>query len=272
MPFCLVRFKYCCCQLRGYLDSSRLLPLGAGHPVSLPRLLFTMPQVSQRPPPYTKDKTVFPPPLQGDVAHRAWTFQCAFENAREIVRWTILETFEVWTDAWVFKGRKIPRKDLQQAYSQAPKELQVAVDWQLQWDFPVILHDDGTRRWHEHVRRKEAGMHEDVLPLGKFEEELNSASPAVRRAVQLTIVAWRKYNESIREEPPRQDCLVDAYNDASASLKAALCFVLEMGLSCPIQRQRTIDETKADMYLVVEQHRAQVIPYWNAHGRAAGHW
>ena len=44
--------------------------------------------------------------------------------------------------------------------------------------------DDETRRWHEHVRRKEAGVYEEILPLRDFEEQFQTASAAVQRAVR----------------------------------------------------------------------------------------
>ncbi|KZV71929.1 hypothetical protein PENSPDRAFT_751313 [Peniophora sp. CONT] len=138
-----------------------------------------MPQVSQRPPPYTKDKTVFPPPLQTDVNHRAWAFQLAFENARELVRWTVLTTFKEWQQDWTLKGRDVVRANVQQAYSQAPEELKLAVDWQIQWDTPMIMRTDDGRRWHDHVRRKEAGLYEEVLTPERFEREFEAASPKV---------------------------------------------------------------------------------------------
>lgn len=57
-------------------------------------------------------------------------------------------------------------------------------DWQLRWDVPVVMLSDQTRRWHEHVRRKEAGTHEDILPPRKFEDEFDAASPAIQKAVR----------------------------------------------------------------------------------------
>ncbi|KZV63722.1 hypothetical protein PENSPDRAFT_691388 [Peniophora sp. CONT] len=230
-----------------------------------------MPQISDRPPPYSHDWSSPPPPLVGDVDHRAWAFQLAFENAREIVRWTILQTFTVWGEDWAFKGKKISRGDLQRVYSQAPEDLKLAVDWQLKWDTPAIMQSDYLRRWHEHARQKDAGTYEEILLLDKFEREFDAASPAVQRAVQLTVGAWTRYNESVRVEPPQRDGLARVYTTANPSLKAALCFVLVMGLTCPIQRAENIDEWKTGWTEIVEQHRAQV-PYWNMQGQAEGRW
>ena len=75
--------------------------------------------------------------------HRAWAFQLAFENARELVRWTVCEhtqcpnmyetnivlgnTFKEWRDNWAMKGKDVARVHVQQAYSQAPEDLKLAV-------------------------------------------------------------------------------------------------------------------------------------------------
>lgn len=54
----------------------------------------------------------------------------------------------------------------------------------LKWDTPVIMLCDQTRRWHEYVRLKEAGTHEDILPSRKFEAEFDAASPSRQQAVR----------------------------------------------------------------------------------------
>ncbi|VDB89624.1 unnamed protein product [Peniophora sp. CBMAI 1063] len=230
-----------------------------------------MPQVSERPPPYSREWPSCPPPLQTDVGHRAWAFQCAFENTREIVRYSVLQTFKAWQGDWALKGQNISRGDLQQAYSQAPEDLKQAVEWQVKWDSPVVMVSDHSRRWHEYVRRREAGTHEDILSVHKFEQEYDAASPATQRAVQLTVSAWTSYNGPARLEPPERDRLASVIEDASPSLKLALCFVLKMGLDLPYQRMQTIDEKKASIQQVVAQHRARV-PAWDVRGKAAGLW
>ncbi|VDB89620.1 unnamed protein product [Peniophora sp. CBMAI 1063] len=230
-----------------------------------------MPQVSGRPPPYSREWVLPPPPLQTDVGHRAWAFQCAFENAREIVRWTILQTFKNWQEKWALEGQKVSRSGLQQAYNRAPEDLKRAVDWQLRWDAPVVMLSDQSRRWHEHVRRKEAGIHEDILPLRKFEEEFDTASPAIQKAVQRTVSAWTNYNGPVRLDPPQREDLASVYEAAPPPLKLALCFVLEMGLTVPFQRMQTIDERRESIYTIVAEHRA-LVPQWNVRGKAAGLW
>lgn len=57
-------------------------------------------------------------------------------------------------------------------------------DWQLKWDNPVVITTGQILRWHEYVRRKEAGIYEDILPLRKFEEEFDATSPAIQKAVR----------------------------------------------------------------------------------------
>ncbi|KZV71981.1 hypothetical protein PENSPDRAFT_751358 [Peniophora sp. CONT] len=230
-----------------------------------------MPQVSERPPPYSHERLSPPPPLQGDVDHRAWAFQLTFENAREIVRWSVLQTFSAWIDNWVYKGRNVCKSDVQEAYHAAPEALKQAVDWQLKWDTPVVMFCDITRRWHEHVRRKEAGTHEEILPLRKFEHEFDAASPDVQYATLLTVVAWASYNDRVRIKTPGRDSLAQVYEAASPSLKAALCFSLEMGLDLPIQRTQNIEDKKALMHEIVERNRSQV-PQWDMQGKAAGLW
>lgn len=49
------------------------------------------------------------------------------------------------------------------------------------------MSSDRIRRWHEHVRRKEAGTHEDILPLRNFEEEFDAATPAIQKAVRESV-------------------------------------------------------------------------------------
>ncbi|VDB89610.1 unnamed protein product [Peniophora sp. CBMAI 1063] len=243
-----------------YLDSPiivRSLPLHCvpsvlvTHP-SIDRAKPVMPQVSSHPPPYSRDRQSYPPPLPADVDHRAWTFQRSFENAREIVRWSVLQTFKVWADNWALEGQVISRNELQQAYNQAPKELKQAVDWQLKWDRPVIMTCDQSHRWHEHV-------------------QFDAASPVVQKAVQLTVSAWTAYNGPARLDPPQRDHLASVYENADSSLKLALCFILEMGIPVGILMMRRIEERRASIYKMVADHRAQMA-YWNEYGQAEGLW
>ncbi|KZV71927.1 hypothetical protein PENSPDRAFT_684118 [Peniophora sp. CONT] len=230
-----------------------------------------MPQVSQRPPPYSKNKTEFPPPLQSDVDHRAWAFQLAFENARELVRWTVLNTFKDWKQDWALKGRDVARANIQQAYSQAPEELKLAVDWQLKWDKPVIMQADYARRWQEHIRQKEAGIYEEVLSPEKFERQFELASPKVQRAALSTFAAWKWYHDCVVSDAPRRQDLVPAYKSASQPLKVVLCFVLEMAMTLPMQRHEDVAECEKDLQRTVEKQRVHA-KRWNQRGEDAGLW
>ncbi|VDB89631.1 unnamed protein product [Peniophora sp. CBMAI 1063] len=230
-----------------------------------------MPQVSQLPPPYSRDWVSFPPPLQGDVDHRAWAFQLAFENARELVRWTVLMTFKDWQQEWKLKGRDVARGNVQQAYSQAPEELKLAVDWQLKWDIPIILRTADGRRWHEHVRRKEAGTYEEVLSPEKFEREFDAALPEVQHAALDTFSAWKWFHEQAVIGAPYRHDVVSSYKAASRPLKRVVCFVLEMAIDWCLQDTRQVIEWEEDINRMVEEQRAHS-KRWNQSGKGAGLW
>ncbi|VDB89635.1 unnamed protein product [Peniophora sp. CBMAI 1063] len=221
-----------------------------------------MPQVSQLPPPYSRDWVSFPPPLQGDVDHCAWAFQLAFENARELVRWTILKTFKEWRGDWALRGKDVMRADVQRSYSLAPEDLKLAVDWQVKWDIPMIMQNDNARRWHEHVRRKEAGTYEEVLAPKKFEQEFEAASPEVQRAVLHTFSTWKWFHEHVVIDSPQRRELIPAYMSAPRPLQAVLCFVVEMALDTPLQRPQDVDSFVADVQEVVDEQRIEA-KRWN---------
>ncbi|KZV73255.1 hypothetical protein PENSPDRAFT_648987 [Peniophora sp. CONT] len=231
-----------------------------------------MVQVSAHPPPYSREDPSFPPLLQGDVNNRAWTFQRAFEEARELVRYSVLNTFKIWSADWPLKGQKIPREHAQLAYSNAPEDLRRAVDWQLRWDTAVWMTSDFGRRCHEHFRKEDMGVQQDILSPDELEKEFDAATPGVQQSVLLTIPSWMEYNHGIQWPMPCRDNIRQAYEAAPQPLKSAVCFILEIIWEpLPLRSPRAVDDVRVYFREMVMSHRMEA-EGWNAEGQALDLW
>ncbi|VDC01660.1 unnamed protein product [Peniophora sp. CBMAI 1063] len=231
-----------------------------------------MVQVSERPPPYSVENPSFPPPIQGDFGHRAWAFQRAFEGARELVRYSVLNTFRIWQADWSFKGQQIPREHIQQAYMSAPEDLRMAVEWQLRWDTAAWMTTDFGRRCHEHFRKEDSGMEQQILTMDEFLNEYDTAEPATQQAILLTFPSWMETNHGIQWPVPDRSNVGQAYEAATLPLKGAVCFILEICFEfMPLDSAREIDRVKTRYRQMITSHQVEARE-WDAKGQALGLW
>ncbi|VDB89639.1 unnamed protein product [Peniophora sp. CBMAI 1063] len=175
----------------------------------------------------------------GEVADRVSAFQRAYENVREIVQYSILQTMSTWKEDWAYEGQAVLGKDVGKTYSVAPEGLKLAIDWQLQWDSPALIQSDAVYRALEYHRRMEAGCHED-------------------HSIVCTYSAWLRHNEGLPAKPPSRGELASAYESAPDSLKTAMCYVLELGLTYPVESLRDVDDHKACVHDIVSWQKARV--------------
>ncbi|KZV65355.1 hypothetical protein PENSPDRAFT_655872 [Peniophora sp. CONT] len=195
-----------------------------------------MPQVPSRPPPYSVECSSFPPPVQAAAGSQAWAFQRAFESAREPIRWAILTTIRCWEDAWTFKGVKLPRQRIQEAYDQAPFNLKVTLDYILTTKLPFYFKNEGERRCYDIYR---TGRVQEVetswLPQDDFVREYRAAMEPVKDAIASTFESWTFYEPGdgrLRSVSKQQ--AVQEYERAPGTLKVIISWMLATGWNISI--------------------------------------
>ncbi|KZV73254.1 hypothetical protein PENSPDRAFT_750204 [Peniophora sp. CONT] len=210
--------------------------------------------------------------LRATFDHRAWAFQRAFEGARELVRYSVLNTLRIWSSDWRFKGQQIPREHIQQAYMSAPEDLKLAVEWQLRWDTAAWMTADFGRRCHEHLRKEDAGIEQEILTPEQFQVDFDAASLSTQQSVLLTFPSWMEKNHGVQWPMPDRTNVKQAYETPTLPLKGAVCFVLEICYeTLGFDSARTIAVVKRNYRKMVRSHQLEARE-WDAKGQALGLW